>query len=114
MKLIAISVLCLALAGCSNTILDGQGPISNLIQNDVQRAAELLAKYGNPTQKRCGEYLLGSLAAVDPLKAEDTKGLVSLATKKLLLAGHIKENQGKFMAECGPMAAEVMLMVAGN
>lgn len=103
MKSLILGVLLLVLStGCSQ--------VQSFVQADVNRAKELADKYGDAVASRCYTHLSGVLA--DNVASESVKGLISSAELARVLRNHINSNQDKFKAECGPLAAEIMIDVA--
>jgi len=98
------------LSSCASLTLPNR-IVNKLVTRDLVRVSEMAEKYGKPAVAQCTTYLVGALEGRQELLSEDVDGVISLAFKAYLLKEISHEDGEKFKAECGPLAAELLLQI---
>lgn len=105
-RLHAVVVLALFLGGCTLAQLPAK-----IVKRDLTRVQEMAVTHGKPATEKCATYLVEAIQGREALLAEDVDGLLSLAFKAYLLKNNIQESEDSFVAECGELAARLLLEV---
>ena len=110
-KYLAIMVLSLALSSCAVIRPEGLSRVGAILEKDLTRAAEIAVAGKDDVAAKCFAHLAGVVkeANVEDL---DAAGIFSLLEKaRLLRRGTAStEAQDKFRVECGPLAADLMIL----
>ncbi len=117
----------LVLAGCSVAGPDvAQNSLVTKVEEDAKAANDLFIKYGDPAEAKCATFFNQLIAdqqsknaALDALRAEQTKGVISKAAVGILTT-QILRSQGAdaaskfragFQANCGEVQGEVLALI---
>lgn len=115
-----------ALGGCAaNGVGSGAGLVAK-VEDDAKAANDLFIKYGDPAEAKCAAFFNTLIAdqqskstALEALRAEETKGVISRAAVGILSA-QILRSQGAdaaskfragFGANCGEVQGEVLALI---
>lgn len=114
-SLVLVAVFSIFLGGCSLFKIDFQGnSLEEVFQNDVEFAADLLVRYGDANEVKCGTWLKGILTSNMGLKAEVAKGLISGGTKLYLLQKYVNANKTAFSENCGAVASAIIIQAGSS
>ena len=114
MKMILGMVLVMVLAGCS-VVADrpaGQSRIGAFLERDLTRAAEIAVAGKDEPAAKCFAYLAGVVKEAGVADADAVGIFSALEKARLLRRGTSTEAQDKFRIECGPLAADLMILFA--
>src|SRR3990167_8485643 len=112
---IVILVLILLLVGCSTIANrpEGQSRIAAVLIADLTRAAEIAVAGKDEIAAKCFTHL-ASVVQETNIEDLDAKGIFSLLEKARLFRRGTTSTatQDKFRVECGPLAADLMILFA--
>ena len=105
----SLCALILFLTGCTTIAGRGSGGIAGLVEKDLTRAAEIAGKHDDQIAAKCFAYLASVVKEGGALQ-EDAAGIFSLLEKARLLRRGANKDHDKFRLECGPLAADLMIL----
>lgn len=106
----AVCALVLCFASACSTISDkGGSVVLDRLSKDMARTVELAEKYQNKEVAQCAKFLQLATAGVKELSEEPTEGLFSAALKAALLRRMGTGFEDAFAAECGGVAARMLV-----
>lgn len=112
MKTILGIAMMLVLVGCSATQPSGLSRVGGFLERDLTRAAEIAVAGKDEIASRCFTYLAGVVKDVGVADADAIGIFSALEKARLLRRGTSTEAQDKFRVECGPLAADLMILFA--